>query len=119
MPGPYPAVSIGLVVYNGERFLPATLESILEQDFRDFELVISDNGSTDSTERICREGEARDSRVSYTRSEVNHGAAWNCNRVIWICWNALASWVLRTRCCCTANFLATPPRNGVGSDRPS
>ena len=50
-----PALSIGLPVYNGERYLSKTLDSLLGQDFDDFELIISDNGSSDQTEAICRD----------------------------------------------------------------
>lgn len=75
-------MSVGLIVHDGERYLPAALESILLQDFPDFELIISDNASIDGTERICREVAARDPRARYLRSEVNYGAAWNCNHVI-------------------------------------
>jgi len=77
-----PRVSIGMPLYNAQRFVEGTLDSILAQTFRDFELVISDNGSTDRTERICRHYAARDSRIRYHRNEVNRGAAWNHNRVL-------------------------------------
>jgi glycosyltransferase involved in cell wall biosynthesis len=75
-----PRVSIGLPVYNGDRFLAATIESLLEQTYKDFELILADNASTDGTEDICREYARRDPRVQYHRSEVNLGAAWNFNR---------------------------------------
>jgi glycosyltransferase involved in cell wall biosynthesis len=76
-----PRVSIGLPVFNGERFVAEALESILGQTFGDFELIVSDNGSTDRTQEICRSFAARDPRVAYHRSETNRGAAWNFNRV--------------------------------------
>lgn len=75
-------LSIGLPVYNGERYLAQAIESLLAQTFTDFTLVISDNGSTDATEAICRSYAARDPRVRYHRSDVNRGAAWNFNRVV-------------------------------------
>jgi glycosyltransferase involved in cell wall biosynthesis len=77
-----PRVSIGMPVYNAQRYLAGTLDSILAQSFRDFELVISDNGSTDRTEQICRDYASRDSRIRYVRHEVNRGAAWNHNCVL-------------------------------------
>ena len=80
--GPAPRVSIGMPVYNGANFLAETLDSLLAQRFTDFELIISDNGSTDETERICRTYAERDGRVRYLREEVNRGATWNHNRVI-------------------------------------
>lgn len=76
-----PRVSIGLPVYNGEDFLEEAIESILAQTFRDFELVISDNASTDATQAICEGYAQRDGRVRYHRSDTNRGAAWNYNRV--------------------------------------
>jgi glycosyltransferase involved in cell wall biosynthesis len=76
-----PALSIGLPVYNGQRYLSKALHSLLNQDFEDFELIISDNGSTDGTEIICREAAARDRRVRYVRSDQNRGATWNFRRV--------------------------------------
>ena len=77
-----PQVSVGMPVYNGERFVSQAVESILSQTFRDFELIISDNASTDATERICREYAERDGRIRYYRNEQNRGAAWNNNRVV-------------------------------------
>jgi glycosyltransferase involved in cell wall biosynthesis len=55
-----PLVSIGLFLYNGDRFLAAAIESILNQTFQDFELIISDNCSTDRSEEICRKFAAHD-----------------------------------------------------------
>jgi len=75
-----PLVSIGVPVRNGERFLALQLESLLAQDFRDLEIVISDNASTDATQEICRQYAARDNRIRYHRTEENRGLAWNHNR---------------------------------------
>ena len=69
-----PRVSIGLPVFNGEQFLPAAIDSLLDQTYSDFELVISDNGSTDNTETICRDYAAKDPRVRYYRSNRNRGS---------------------------------------------
>lgn len=76
-----PAVSIGLFVFNGESFLPKSLDSLLWQTFQDFELIISDNASTDRTEEICRAYASRDRRIRYYRNEKNMGAGWNTRRV--------------------------------------
>jgi len=78
-------VSIGLIAYNEERFIRQTLESLLAQDFTDFELIISDNASTDRTGEICREFAAKDPRVIYDRSPENIGAVGNFNRVVERC----------------------------------
>jgi glycosyltransferase involved in cell wall biosynthesis len=76
-----PLLSIGLFLYNGERFLEAAIESILNQTFRDFELIISDNCSTDRSGEICRRFAAQDSRIRYYRAERNMGAGWNLRNV--------------------------------------
>jgi glycosyltransferase involved in cell wall biosynthesis len=88
-----PLVSIGLPVYNGERFLTQAVESILSQTYESFELIISDNGSTDRTEAICRKFAARDPRVQYHRVEDNRGAAWNFNRVVELAKGPYFKWV--------------------------
>lgn len=75
-----PRVSIGVPVYNGQKFIAATIESLLSQTFSDFELIICDNCSTDGTEAICRQYAARDPRVRYFRNERNLGPAPNYNR---------------------------------------
>jgi glycosyltransferase involved in cell wall biosynthesis len=76
-----PLVSIGLFVYNGDRFLEAAIESILNQTFKDFELIISDNCSTDRSEEICRRYAEQDSRIRYYRADRNRGAGWNLRNV--------------------------------------
>jgi len=72
-----PKLSIGLPVYNGENFLAQAVDSILAQDFRDFELIISDNGSTDRTAEMCRRYAESDPRVRYVRFETNQGGSRN------------------------------------------
>jgi glycosyltransferase involved in cell wall biosynthesis len=69
-------------VYNGEKYLRNALDSLLSQTFVDFELIISDNASTDSTEAICREYAVRDQRISYVRQPTNIGAASNFKFVL-------------------------------------
>ncbi len=68
-----PKVSIGLPVYNGEKFIKHTLDCMLNQSFKDFELIISDDGSFDKTEEICKEYTERDSRIQYFRQPENFG----------------------------------------------
>lgn len=75
-------VSVGLPVFNGEPYLRAAIESILAQEYRTLELIISDNASTDRTEAICREYVARDARVRYVRAGVNRGAVQNFASVL-------------------------------------
>src|SRR5690349_21549528 len=74
-----PRVSIGLPVRNGARFLAQAVDSLLAQSYPDFELIISDNASTDETEAICREYAAHDARVRYYRSREDVGLARNYN----------------------------------------
>ena len=76
-----PKLSIGLPVYNGEKYLPDALDDLLGQDYEDFELIISSNASTDGTDEICREYASKDRRVSHSRNDCNIGATPNWNRV--------------------------------------
>src|SRR6185436_17133561 len=75
-----PLLSIGLPVYNGQKFITNAVDAILAQTFADLELIICDNCSTDQTEAICRAYAAHDSRVHYYRNEQNIGATNNFNR---------------------------------------
>ena len=77
-----PRVVVGLPVYNGAEYVAGAIDAILEQTFADFELVISDNASTDETSEICRAAAARDDRVTYIRQPTNLGAAPNYNIVL-------------------------------------
>lgn len=77
-----PTVSVGLPVYNGERYVAEAIESILGQTWRDLELIICDNASTDATEQICRGYARRDARVRYERADANVGLARNFNRCV-------------------------------------
>lgn len=74
-----PRVSVGLPVFNGENYLAEAIDSILAQTFTDFELIISDNASTDRTEEISRVYVERDNRVRYFRHATNRGASPNYN----------------------------------------
>ena len=77
-----PQVSIGMPVYNGAKFIHEALDSLLAQTFADFELIISDNASTDETEAICREYAAKDERIRYVRQTENRGALANFRFVL-------------------------------------
>lgn len=76
-----PKTSVGMPVYNGERYVGIAIESVLAQTHADLELVICDNGSTDRTVAICRDYERRDSRIRFFRNDSNIGAAGNFCRV--------------------------------------
>lgn len=72
-----PRLSIGLPVYNGEDYLAESLDALLGQTYEDFELIISDNASTDGTADISRRYAKQDSRVRYVRQPRNIGLARN------------------------------------------
>ena len=74
-----PKISIGIPVYNGEKFIRKCIESVLQQNNRNFELIISDNASTDSTPEICKEFLNKDDRISFVRQDKNMGGGWNFN----------------------------------------
>lgn len=75
-------VSIGMPIYNGELFVREALDSLLAQTYTDFELIISNNASTDATESICMEYAARDLRIRYIRQPINVGALANFKLVL-------------------------------------
>ena len=77
-----PRLSIGLPVYNGGRYLAKSLDSLLGQSYGDFELIISDNASTDDTSEICRDYELQDARIRYRRQSRNIGSSPNHNFVV-------------------------------------
>jgi glycosyltransferase involved in cell wall biosynthesis len=77
-----PLVSIGVPVYNGERFVSRSLNAILAQTYKNYEVIISDNGSTDATNNICQEFAAKDSRIKLSRNETNQGAYANFMKVL-------------------------------------
>lgn len=82
VPNRTPAVSIGMPVYNGAQYIREALDSLLTQTFTDFELIISDNASSDATQVICEEYAQRDSRIRYVRQSENKGAAENFRFVL-------------------------------------
>ena len=76
-----PLVSVGVPVFNGEKEIARTLDSLLNQDYHNLEIIISDNASSDATPEICEEFAQKDSRIKYVRSDTNFGSIWNFNRV--------------------------------------
>lgn len=78
----HPKVSIGMPVYNGESFIREALDSLINQTFVDFELVISDNASTDGTEAFCLEYAEKDQRIRYVRQTENIGSLYNFKFVL-------------------------------------
>jgi glycosyltransferase involved in cell wall biosynthesis/ADP-heptose:LPS heptosyltransferase/SAM-dependent methyltransferase/predicted O-methyltransferase YrrM len=76
-----PLVSIGMPVYNGEKYLRLALDSLLSQDYDNFELIISDNASTDHTADLCLEYHKKDRRIRVYQNDTNNGPGYNFNRV--------------------------------------
>jgi glycosyltransferase involved in cell wall biosynthesis len=87
-----PLITIGLPVYNSQRYLKQSLDSLLGQTYSDFILILCDNASTDGTAEICRQYEASDSRVKYYRNETNIGNPRNFNRVADLCGTRYLKW---------------------------
>jgi glycosyltransferase involved in cell wall biosynthesis len=131
-----PQVSIGMPVYNGESFIREALDSLLAQTFTDFELIISDNASTDGTEAICREYAAKDDRIRYVRQAENRGGLANFQFVLdeavgeYFMWAAAddrwdVRWieslfpVVSLRQCLAYGFVATIDEQGIHLNHPS
>jgi glycosyltransferase involved in cell wall biosynthesis len=96
-----PRVTVGIPVYNGERFLAQAIDSILGQSFADLEVVLSDNASTDGTPEICCRYAASDARVRYTRNPTNLGVARNYSLLAQRARGEYFKW-------CSANDLCAP-----------
>lgn len=75
-------VSLCMLTYNRADELGRSLDSLLDQTYQNFELIINDDASTDRTEEVCRSYEERDSRVRYVRNQANLRYAGNNNAAI-------------------------------------
>ncbi len=102
-----PVISVGMPVYNGEPYLEEAILATLKQTYDNFELIISDNASTDKTEEICRDYANSDKRIRYIRNKENIGAAGNYNQLFkyargnyfrWFNADDLCADVLHERC---------------------
>jgi glycosyltransferase involved in cell wall biosynthesis len=87
-----PQVSIAIPTYNCERYIAQSIESLLGQTYGDFELIISDNASTDGTREICERFVAMDRRVRYVRREDNVGGPANFRNVFAQCSGPYHKW---------------------------
>ena len=90
--GAAPRLTLGLPVYNGNRFLAQSLDALLAQTYTDFELIISDNGSTDRTPEIGKHYQSVDPRVRYVRHDENRGSTFNHNFVLGQAQGELFKW---------------------------
>lgn len=95
-----PVVSIGVPVYNGARHLAQAVQSLLAQTFTDFEIVISDNASTDDTAVICQRFAAADPRVRYLRQPKNIGAPRNWSLLVHEARGQFFKWASANDYCC-------------------
>jgi glycosyltransferase involved in cell wall biosynthesis len=100
-----PAVTIGLPVYNGAALVRRAIDSVLMQDFRDFELIISDNGSTDATAAIAAEYAAADPRVRYVRQEKPLDPRDNFKYVLTAARGEMFSWLAHDDCYATPDHI--------------
>ncbi len=100
-----PLVSIGMPVYNAESYLHEAMESLLKQTHDDYEIIISDNASTDHTEDICRSYAQRDPRIRYVRQTENVGATGNFNHVFGLAKGVYFKWASYDDLC-EPDFLA-------------
>ena len=87
-----PLVTIGIPVYNSERHVAQSIESLLAQTYTNFVMVICDNASTDGTAAICQRYVQQDPRVRYHRNPVNIGMTGNFNRVFELCNTKYLKW---------------------------
>ncbi|OGD63365.1 hypothetical protein A2160_02680 [Candidatus Beckwithbacteria bacterium RBG_13_42_9] len=76
----FPLLTIGMPVYNGEKHLRQAVDSLLSQDYRNFDLLILDNSSEDGTKKICLHYARNDRRIRYYRNKKNLGPTYNFNR---------------------------------------
>jgi glycosyltransferase involved in cell wall biosynthesis len=98
-------VTVGVPVFNGARFLPEALDSLLAQSYEDFELIICDNASSDATMQICRDYAARDARIRLVENAKNLGAARNFNRTFELARGDYFKWAAHDDVC-APEFLA-------------
>jgi len=94
-----PRLSIGMPAYNAVNYIAEAIESLLAQTYDDFELIISDNASTDDTETICRAYAKQDSRIRYYRQPQNNGGMWNFNHVVGLARGEYFKWAAHDDIC--------------------
>jgi glycosyltransferase involved in cell wall biosynthesis len=88
-----PLVSIGAPVYNGEDFIRQAIESVINQDYPNIEMVISDNASTDNTQSICEEYANKYPQIKYYRQPINQGMIANFNTSLELAQGSFFCWL--------------------------
>jgi glycosyltransferase involved in cell wall biosynthesis len=101
-----PRVSLGVPLYNAERYLEGCLDALLAQDYQDFEIIVSDNASTDRTWEICQRYAAADPRFRLYQNPRNFGGHVNYARVAQLARGELFKWVAYDDVC-LPEFLST------------
>ena len=101
-----PRVSLGVPLYNAERYLEGCLDALLAQDYPDFEIIVSDNASTDRTWEICQRYAATDPRIRLYRNPRNFGGHVNYARVVELARGELFKWVAYDDVC-LPSYLST------------
>jgi glycosyltransferase involved in cell wall biosynthesis len=86
-------ITIGIPVYNGEKYLPLLLAALKQQTYQNFVIVISDNASLDNTLAIANEAARLDPRISVHRNEQNIGGNLNFERVFSYCRTPYFIWL--------------------------
>jgi len=116
-----PLVSIAIPTMNRRHDLPTSIGSILNQNYQNIEIIISDNGSTDDTPAYCRELAEEDSRVRYLRHEQNIGFMANWNFVLqqaegkYFMWLGDDDWIEAGTISKYVDFLETHPDYSLAS----
>ena len=77
-----PMITVGIPVYNGEQYIKKAINSVLTQSYTNFILIVSDNGSTDSTKKICEKLAKDNSKIRYIRHQINKGVDFNFSFVL-------------------------------------
>lgn len=77
-----PKASIIIANFNGESYLNRCLDAVLKTTFKDFEIILVDDGSTDESLKIIQEYEKKDRRIKILKNEVNLGASASRNKAI-------------------------------------
>ena len=77
-----PLVTVGIPVFNGEKFMKRRLDSILNQTYQNFQILISDNRTNDLTSKICSDYQKKENKIKYYRQQKNLGFVKNFNYLI-------------------------------------
>ena len=89
-----PKVSVAIITYNQRDLIPETLQSVLTQDYDDFEIVVADDGSVDGSQKLLLDYQHRyPNRIKLVLSEQNQGITKNCNKAFFACTGEYIAWL--------------------------